>query len=174
MQAPVLSARLVARHTSRKIKGVRLAPDQTSAVAAIARSGLNLDLLVGPAGAGKMTALRAFHRAWTAAHGKDSVIGLAPSAAAAEVLGDSLGIRAENTAKFLYEHGKDRWNLRAGQLVLIDEASLAGTLALDRITAHAAQVGARSCSSVIGRNCPRSRLAARSGCSSATAAGCRS
>ncbi|PZO67244.1 MAG: hypothetical protein DI634_10655, partial [Kocuria palustris] len=32
------------------------------------------------------------------------VIGLAPSAAAAEVLGDSLGVRAENTAKFLYEH----------------------------------------------------------------------
>lgn len=141
--APVLTARLIARHTSRKIKGVRLAPDQTAAVAAIARSGLNLDLMVGPAGAGKTTALRALHRAWTAAHGKDSVIGLAPSAAAAEVLGDSLGIRAENTAKFLYEHGKDRWNLRAGQLVLIDEASLAGTLALDRITAHAAQVGAK-------------------------------
>ncbi|EDV5156902.1 AAA family ATPase, partial [Salmonella enterica subsp. enterica] len=43
----------------------------------------------------KTTALRALHRAWTAAHGRDSVIGLAPSAAAAEVLGDSLGVRAE-------------------------------------------------------------------------------
>nr|WP_288785527.1 AAA family ATPase [uncultured Microbacterium sp.] len=54
-----------------------LAPDQTAAIAATARSGLTLDLLVGPAGAGKTTALRALHRAWTAAHGRDSVIGLA-------------------------------------------------------------------------------------------------
>ncbi len=71
------------------------------------------------------------------------MIGLAPSAAASEVLGDSLGVRAENTAKFLYEHAKGRWNLQAGQLVLVDESSLAGTLALDRITAHAAEAGAK-------------------------------
>ena len=140
---PALSARLVARHVSRKIRGIRLDPDQATAITRIARSRLTLDLLVGPAGAGKTTALRALHRAWTAAHGRDSVIGLAPSAAAAEVLGDSLGIRAENTAKFLYEHRHDRWNLQAGQLVLVDESSLAGTLALDRITAHAAEVGAK-------------------------------
>ncbi|MGO1183944.1 MAG: MobF family relaxase [Micrococcaceae bacterium] len=141
--APVLSARLVARHTARKIKGVRLEADQVSAITKIARSGLTLDLLVGPAGAGKTTALRALRRAWTAAHGKDAVIGLAPSAVAAEVLGESLGVRAENTAKFLYEHGKGRWNFQAGQLVLVDEASLAGSLALDRITVHAAAVGAK-------------------------------
>ena len=71
------------------------------------------------------------------------MIGLAPSAAAADVLGDSLGVRAENTAKFLYEHHHGRWNLEAGQLVLVDESSLAGTLALDRITEHAAEVGAK-------------------------------
>ena len=140
---PALTARLVARHTSRKIGGVRLDPDQAVAITRIARSGLILDLLVGPAGSGKTTALRALHRAWTAAHGRDSVIGLAPSAAAAEVLGDSLGVRAENTAKFLYEHHHGRWNLEAGQLVLVDESSLAGTLALDRITTHAAEVGAK-------------------------------
>jgi len=71
------------------------------------------------------------------------VIGLAPSAAAAELLGDSLGVRAENTAKFLYEHHHGRWNLEAGQLVLVDESSLAGTLALDRIAEQAAEVGAK-------------------------------
>ena len=140
---PALTARLVARHTSRKIRGVRLAPDQAVAITHIARSGLTLDLLVGPAGSGKTTALRALHRAWTAAHGRDSVIGLAPSAAAAEVLGDSLGVRAENTAKLLYEHHHGRWNLEAGQLVIVDESSLAGTLALDRIAEHAAEVGAK-------------------------------
>ena len=140
---PALTARLVARHTSRKIRGVRLDPDQAVAITRIARSGLSLDLLVGPAGSGKTTALRALHRAWTAAYGRDSVIGLAPSAAAAEVLGDSLGVRAENTAKFLYEHHHGRWNLEAGQLVLVDESSLAGTLALDRIAEHATEVGAK-------------------------------
>lgn len=140
---PALTARLVARHASRKIRGVRLDPDQAVAISRIARSGLTLDLLVGPAGSGKTTALRALHRAWTAAHGRDSVIGLAPSAAAAEVLGDSLGVRAENTAKFLYEHHHGRWNLEAGQLVLVDESSLAGTLALNRIAEHAAEVGAK-------------------------------
>ncbi len=140
---PSLTARLVARHTSRKIRGVRLDPDQAVAITRISRSGLTLDLLVGPAGSGKTTALRALHRAWTAAHGRDSVIGLAPSAAAAEVLGESLGVRAENTAKFLYEHHHRRWKLEAGQLMLVDESSLAGTLALDRITEHAAKVGAK-------------------------------
>lgn len=140
---PTLSARLVARHISRKIKGVRLDPDQVAAITQLARSGRVLDLLVGPAGAGKTTALRALHRAWTAAHGRDSVIGLAPSAAAAEVLGDSLGITAENTAKFLYEHQKGRWDLRPGQLILLDEASLAGTLALDHISVLAAEAGAK-------------------------------
>ena len=142
-KGPQLTARLTARHTSRRVHGVRLAADQAEAIRSIARSGLTLDLLVGPAGAGKTTALRALHRAWTAAHGKNSVIGLAPSATAAEVLGGSLGVRAENTAKFLWEHTHGRWNLQAGQLVLIDEASLAGTLALDRITAHAAEAGAK-------------------------------
>ena len=35
--APALSARLVARHASRKIKGVRLEPDQATAITKIAR-----------------------------------------------------------------------------------------------------------------------------------------
>lgn len=135
--------RIVNRHTSRPIRGVRLADDQASAILTLATSGRVLDVLVGPAGTGKTTALLALHRAWTAAHGKNSVIGLAPSAAAAEVLGDELGIGTENTAKFLHEQAHGRWNLKRGQLVLIDEASLAGTLALDRLTAHAATVGAK-------------------------------
>lgn len=138
-----LPLRLVYRHTSRPIRGVKLADDQATAILTLATSGRVLDVLVGPAGTGKTTALRALHRAWTATHGKDAVIGLAPSAAAAEVLGTELGVQTENTAKFLYEHRHGRWDLRRGQLVLVDEASLAGTLALDRIVTHAASVGAK-------------------------------
>ena len=124
--------------SARTSRGVTLAEDQAAAIARLATSGRVLDVLVGPAGAGKTTALRALHTAWTATHGEGSVIGLAPSAAAADVLGDELGIRTENTAKFDYDHAHGRWNLASGQLVLLDEASLAGTLTLDRITAHAA------------------------------------
>jgi hypothetical protein len=40
---------------------------------------------------------------WEQEHGKGSVIGLAPSAAAAEVLAAELGIGTENTAKWLTE-----------------------------------------------------------------------
>jgi hypothetical protein len=71
------------------------------------------------------------------------VIGLAPSAAAAEVLAADLGISTENTAKWLYEHDHGRWDLRAGQLVIVDEASLAGSMLLDQLTNHAADVGAK-------------------------------
>jgi len=47
-----------------------------------------------------MAGLRA---AWETEHGPGSVIGLAPSAVAAQVLADELGIETENTAKWLYE-----------------------------------------------------------------------
>ena len=78
--------------------------DQAVAVEAVATSGRLVDLLVGPAGSGKTTTMAALRAVWEAEHGPGSVIGLAPSAAAAEVLGDELGIDTENTAKWLYEH----------------------------------------------------------------------
>ena len=118
-----------------------------------------------------MAGLRA---AWEMEHGAGSVTGLAPSAAAAEVLGDDMGIDTDNLAKWLHEHRQHgqrvrelgelrekvrliersgrvpsprlhasitrreealaRWTLRAGQLVVVDEASLASTFALDELT----------------------------------------
>jgi ATP-dependent exoDNAse (exonuclease V) alpha subunit len=95
-----------------------------------------VDVLVGPVGAGKTLALGGPRRAWEAEHGPGSVIGLVPSAAAAEVLAADLGIATENTAKRAFEHTHGRWGLRAGQLVIVDEASLAGTMLLDQLTAH--------------------------------------
>ncbi|WP_246311358.1 AAA family ATPase [Changpingibacter yushuensis] len=120
-----------------------LSPDQKQAIAKIGISGRTLDVLVGPAGTGKTTTMQTLHTAWERRHGKGSVIGLAPSAAAAEVLAGDLGVATENTAKWLHEHRHGNWNLTAAQLVIIDEASLAGTLALDTITTHATAVGAK-------------------------------
>ena len=71
---------------------VRLADDQVDAVISIATSGRRLEVLVGPAGTGKTTTLRALRTAWEATYGHGSVIGLAPSATAAHELADALRI----------------------------------------------------------------------------------
>ncbi len=114
--------------------GVALAPDQVAALDAIIGSGRSLDLLVGPAGSGKTTAMRALRTVWETVHGNGSVVGLAPSAAAAHVLAEDIGIATENTAKWWQNHIVHGESFTAGQLVIIDEASLAGTLSLDCIT----------------------------------------
>ena len=164
-------------------KTFTLSADQALAVEKITTSGYALDLLVGPAGTGKSTAMAGLRAAWEAEHGAGSVTGLAPSAAAAEVLGDDMGIETDNLAKWLYEHrqhgqrtreleelrekvrliertGREpnprlrasiasreealsRWTLRADQLVVVDEASLASTFALDELTSAALDARAK-------------------------------
>ncbi|HUA49564.1 MAG TPA: MobF family relaxase [Solirubrobacteraceae bacterium] len=124
-------------------QGRVLSADQRRVVERLAVSDRTVDVLVGPAGAGKTLTLGGLRRAWEAEHGPASVIGLAPSAAAADVLASDLGIGTENTTKWLYEHEHGRWDLQAGQLVIVDEASLAGTMLLDQLTTHAATVGAK-------------------------------
>ena len=160
-----------------------LADDQVAAVVAVATSGRQLDVLVGPAGTGKTTTLRALRAAWETTHGRGSVLGLAPSATAAHELSAALDINCENTAKWLYEttgpggmqriavlaglkqrhatttdlpavrrieaaratleREQQRWTLRPGQLLVVDEASLAGTLALDNLRQQAVAAGAK-------------------------------
>jgi hypothetical protein len=73
----------------------------------IAISGRVLDLLIGPAGTGKTASLAGLRAAWEPQYGPGSVIGLAPSAAAAEVLADELGIESENIAKWVTEARRD-------------------------------------------------------------------
>ncbi|WP_244229653.1 AAA family ATPase [Rathayibacter sp. VKM Ac-2805] len=53
------------------------------------------------------------------------------------------GISTENTAEKLHEHRNGTWNLTPGRLLVVDEASPAGTLAPDTITPHAQQAGAK-------------------------------
>lgn len=120
-----------------------LADDQLEALERIAGSGRVVDVLVGPAGAGKTTAMNALRHAWEQVHGEASVIGLAPSAAAAHVLAEELGIATENLAKWWHDHQAYGETFRPGQLVIVDEASLAGTLPLDRVATLAAAAGAK-------------------------------
>lgn len=114
-------------------------------------------MLVSPAGAGKTTAMHALRNAWELSHGPDTVVGLASSAAAAEVLADELGIDTENTAKWLHDHSSGRSNFRSGQLVIVDEAPLAGPRILDQITSHAPRSVSKCCSLATGRSSLRSK-----------------
>jgi hypothetical protein len=125
--------------------------------------------------------MRGVREVWEREHGPGSVVGLAPSAAAAEVLSDVVGIATENTTKWLTEAAREpqrlaeldqlraqlhqaspslrtrtlghrartvttevqRWSLRPGQLVIVDEASMAGTFELDALTEQARNAGAK-------------------------------
>lgn len=122
---------------------VSLTLQQRRAVESICHSGRQVDLLVGPAGAGKTTTMRALRAAWIRERGRGSVIGLAPSAAAAQALADDLGVACENTSKWLHEYDHGRTELRRGQLVILDEATLADTVTLDRLTGIAAAANAK-------------------------------
>ena len=144
MTAPTVPLGTVEKITARPDReGRMLGEDQADALTKIAVSGRMLDVLVGPAGAGKTTAMSALRRVWEKEYGAGSVVGLAPSAVAAQVLADDLGIATENTAKWWTNHFVHGTTFEAGQLVIIDEASLAGTLSLDRITHLAEQVDAK-------------------------------
>ena len=182
--SPVVAVRTVAEVTRSDLPGRnhKLSLDQTVAIEQIATSGRGLDVLVGPAGTGKSTTMAGLRAVWENEHGAGSVLGLAPSAAAAEVLATELGIDTENLAKWLYEHRREaerlgkinelqsqlssppnvsrarsplrqritaaqdevaRWRLRPDQLVMVDEATLAGTFALDELVRATGTAGAK-------------------------------
>jgi hypothetical protein len=185
LDAAVVSSTTVAEVIEQRLPGktFKLSIDQALTVEQITTSGRALDLLVGPAGTGKSTAMAGLRAAWELEHGAGSVIGLAPSAAAAEVLGDDMGIDTDNLAKWLHEHRRHghrtrelgelrekvrliehsgrvpsseiragitrreealaRWTLRPGQLVVVDEASLASSFALDELMSAALDAQAK-------------------------------
>jgi hypothetical protein len=114
--------------------GTALDMGQASLVRQMCTSGARLQLAIAPAGAGKTTAMRALTLAWTEDGGQ--VIGLAPSAAAATVLGEQTGIRTETLAKLTWSLGNGDlpdWAAGVGPatLIIIDEAGMADTLSLD-------------------------------------------
>lgn len=103
--APTVPLATVERIAARPDRQGRvLGEEQTAALASVAVSGRIVDVLVGPARAGKTTAMNALRRAREHEHGRGSVVGLAPSAVAAQVLADDLRIQTENTAKWWQNH----------------------------------------------------------------------
>jgi len=107
-----------------------LSPGQCEAAAAVA-GNRRLELVVGPAGAGKTTALSAGVK-YLRAQGRH-VFGVAPTAAAAEVLATETGMTADTLDKLLTEHHHPRrppqaeYQLPAGTTVILDEAGNTST-----------------------------------------------
>lgn len=173
--------------------GHALAGDQRAAALNIATAQQSLVALIGPAGTGKTTCLSALRQVWEDEHGPGSIVGLAPSAVAASVLGKEIDVPTDNVAKWLWESegpgaqrrqdqleqardqmtqllaqlddapsaaqqrslrrlnasitqletSGDKYQMRPGQLVIVDEASMAGTHALDRLREQAQSTGAK-------------------------------
>ncbi|NMM90651.1 hypothetical protein B2J88_41045 [Rhodococcus sp. SRB_17] len=96
---------------------------------------------IGPAGTGKTTSMKAVTDTWQA-QGRD-VIALGPSAAAATVLGEDIGVRGRTIDDILTRHrlGLDV-EVNRGAMLLVDEAGMASTHQLDTLVQVAAQHGA--------------------------------
>ncbi|HRY10784.1 MAG TPA: MobF family relaxase, partial [Candidatus Nanopelagicales bacterium] len=127
---------------------------QRALVKEMASSGVRVQLAVAPAGTGKTTATAALAAAWRNSGG--TILGLAPTAAAAEVLAGELGSATDTIAKLVQLSGPDPHRpggaddparvwfdaIDDSTLVVIDEAGKASTAELDAVISHALARGA--------------------------------
>lgn len=133
--------------------GLQLNAGQEALVRGMATSGARLQLALAPAGTGKTTAMSVLAAAWTNSGG--NVIGLAPTAAAAEVLAEDAHITTDTMAKFVQLAGTEQdrsarrdparaWFNTIGPdtLLIVDEAGMASTVELDEMIRHALAKGA--------------------------------
>ncbi|WP_264888412.1 MobF family relaxase [Dietzia sp. NCCP-2495] len=119
--------------------GRTLNPGQRALAEHFCLSGQLVAAGVGPAGTGKTTSMQAVAKAWQAT-GRQ-VIALAPSAVAAETLGEEIGVKAYTVASLTYRwRGKLSYmgigartaedlpvTIRPGAMLLLDEAAMAST-----------------------------------------------
>lgn len=134
--------------------GFSLNAGQETMARYLLNAGTQLATAVGPAGTGKTTSMELVTAVWmNAGH---NVVGLAPSAAAAKILGDDIGTEARTIDSLTYA-----WNqaaadglspaeraqnlpvsLRAGDMLLVDEAGMASTDRMATLVEIANETGA--------------------------------
>lgn len=127
--------------TYRVLAQAGLAEDQANAVRRICTGGERVAVLVGPAGSGKTRTLAAARASFEQAG--FPVRGVAPSAVAAGVLTEQAGIPSETLAKFLLDAAHGRIQLRAGEVIVCDEASMVSTRDLAQLVLHAEAADAK-------------------------------
>lgn len=125
-------------------RGFELRDEQARAVHHAAQ-GNRLALIQGAAGVGKSASLAALKIAYEANGSR--AIGLAPSGAAAAELEKSAGIASSTIHALLMKlelgKGDKRFQLRAGDVLIIDEAGMIDTRTLHRLASHASEAGAK-------------------------------
>ncbi len=129
--------------------GITLNAGQATLVREMATSGARLQLAIAPAGSGKTTAMRALASAWS--DGGGTIIGLAPSAAAADALRSQIDTQTDTLAKLTHclEQARQTgaampdWaaGIDSSTLVVIDEAGMADTLSLDAAVSYILERG---------------------------------
>lgn len=131
--------------------GFSLNDGQVAMARYLTGAGTQLAVAVGPAGTGKTTSMELVADLWTG-QGR-SVIGLAPSAAAAKILGEDIGAPARTIDSLTFV-----WNttdgtaadklaalpveLKPGDMLLVDEAGMASTDRLATLVDIAKESGA--------------------------------
>jgi len=116
-----------------------LSDEQRAMVATITRSGAAVDVVVGAAGAGKTFALDAARQAWTASGHR--VVGCALAARAATQLEAGAGIPSFTVSAMQAFLERDR--LPQDSVLVVDEAGMVGTRALDELTYKASRSRAK-------------------------------
>lgn len=118
----------------------KLDDEQLEMVRSITRSGHRVQCVLGPAGAGKTTALEAAVRAWEDAG--YTPIGTAVQGTHAEVLGNRTGIEARTVASLLMGIYTGSVKLDSRSVILVDESSTLGNRDLLALMAIAEERGA--------------------------------
>lgn len=119
-----------------------LRADQAGAVWGIMTSTRRVDILVGPAGAGKSRTMGTLAALWPQ-HTGGNVTGVTTSENAAQVLAGEGVPEAYNIALYLAMHGRGQVALSPGDLLIVDEAGMVSTPDLTALHAIAAEAGAK-------------------------------
>ena len=119
---------------------LQLDPGQIALAQQVATSDQVLTVGIGPAGAGKTTAMRVATQAIARAGAR--AYGVTVSAAAAEQLQQATGMTSVTIAKWLHEHRQGRLNIAPGDVIIVDEAGMASATDLAAITRIARDAGA--------------------------------
>ncbi len=139
-----LAGRAQDAHGTRTQTGLRT--DQAAAALSVLADGWRVSVINAPAGSGKTWVLAAVGQAWVAA-GLGRVIGITPSQSARNTLAAGVPV-SYNAAQFLGHLPGQRGargpvQLRPGDLILMDEASMVSNPDLADVISQAADSGAK-------------------------------
>jgi AAA domain/TrwC relaxase len=141
--AALLEAKLRERahHAREQItrRGLRL--DQAAAIYHAITSSRTVEVIVGPAGTGKSSALAAAAQAWIRPGQPGRVFGTATSQNATNELHNAGVPVAANTTRLLFDI--ERGRIPAGSLILVDESSMVSLAHLSAIISYAARHGCK-------------------------------